>query len=227
MTPSRLGGRFSILIWVLALYVAGCASKQPSPAPVLSRSLNIDSVLVVPFKLAMHGNKISTTVHCSICGAVFQTGPVEAGVDTYMTKQLVAFLKAKTSYTLIPPGAAEGMRFQIISEDVSISERLLLVETGKRLHADAVISGTIYRFRQRIGTVFSVDTPASVAFGIHLIRVADGRLIWGRHFDETQQGLSENLFKLGTFLDRGGGWLTAEELAMSGLQEMMASFPRP
>jgi hypothetical protein len=141
-----------------------------------------------------------------------------------MTKQLVAFLKAKTSYTLIPPGAAEGMRFQIISEDVSISERLLLVETGKRLHADAVISGTIYRFRQRIGTVFSVDTPASVAFGIHLIRVADGRLIWGRHFDETQHGLSENLFKLGTFLDRGGEMALFRNLCVN-LRDCLCDVP--
>lgn len=166
-------------------------------------------------------------VHCPICGAVFQTGPIEAGVDTYMTKQLMAFLKGKTSYTLIPPEATKGTQSPIISEDVGISERRLLAEMGKSLQADAVISGMIYRFRQRIGTVFSVDTPASVAFGIHFIRVADGRLLWVGHFDETQHSLSENLFKLTTFLSRGGRWLSAEELAISGLHEIMASLPRP
>ncbi|MDY6954621.1 MAG: nucleoid-structuring protein H-NS, partial [Thermodesulfobacteriota bacterium] len=60
---------------------------------------------------------------------------------------------------------------------------------------------------------------------IHLIRVADGRLIWVGHFDETQHSLSEDLFRWKTFLKRGGGWLTAEQLAAFGLQEVMATFP--
>jgi hypothetical protein len=72
-----------------------------------------------------------------------------------------------------------------------------------------------------------VDKPASVAFGIHFIRIADNRLIWGGHFDETQHSLSENLFKLRKFVKRGGGWLTAEQLATYGLQETMATFPLP
>jgi hypothetical protein len=70
-------------------------------------------------------------------------------------------------------------------------------------------------------------TTASVAFGIHFIRVADGRLIWVGHFDETQHSLSKNLFKLATFVRRGGGWLTAEQLATFGLRETMATLALP
>jgi len=89
------------------------------------------------------------------------------------------------------------------------------------------MSGTIYRFRQRVGTSLSVTTPASVAFAMELIRVSDGRAIWSRAFDETQRSLDENLLKLGGFLKRGGGWLTAEELAAFGLNEVMSSSPVP
>jgi hypothetical protein len=144
-----------------------------------------------------------------------------------MAKQLLAFLQGNTPYALIPSSAAGGIRSEIIAQDPGMSEPELLVEMGKKLQADAVMSGMIYRFRQRIGTGFSVDTPASVAFGIHFIRVADGRLIWTGIFDETQHSLSENLFQLGNFIRRGGGWLTAEELAAFGLQKTMATLPWP
>ena len=105
--------------------------------------------------------------------------------------------------------------------------RQLLVQTGKQLKADAVLAGTLYRFTQRVGGALSVETAASVGFGVHLIRVADGRLIWSRQFDETQKSLSENLFKLGTFVERGGAWLTAQELSRFGLKSIMEDFPSP
>jgi len=187
--------------------------------------LEIDRVLIVPFNT--HRYESGASIRCSICGAVFLTGPVELNAATHLTHQLVAFLKSKTQYTLISPGIAEGVRSKMLAEDVRISERDLLIEMGKRLQANAVISGSIYRFRQRIGTALSVDTPASVAFGMHLIRVSDGRLIGIGHFDETQHPLSENLFKVSTFFNRGGAWLTAEELATFGLHETMATFPTP
>ena len=231
MAPSKLQRRCNLFIWLFlaisTLCLPGCALRLPTSAPESTRPLGIHSVLVVLFKNATQRYEIGTSVRCPICGAVFVTATVEPAADTYMTGQLMTFLKSKTEYTLIPPGTAEGVRSRVLSEDVRISELDLLVEMGRGLQADAVISGMIYRFRQRIGTAFSVDTPASVAFGIHFIRVADGRLIWVGHFDETQHSLSENLFKVSTFVKRGGGWLTAEELARFGLHEAMATFPLP
>jgi len=222
-------GDCSLFVWlflaITALCLLGCGSRVPAYTPEPTQPLDIHRVLVVPFKNGAKGYDVGTSVRCPICGALFVTGPVEGAADKYMTRQLMAFLKSETEYTLIPPGMAEGVRSRMLSEDIRISERDLLVEMGRRLQADAVISGMIYRFRQRIGTVFSVDTPASVAFGIHFIRVADGRLIWVGHLDETQKPLSEDLFKVSTFVKRGGGWLTAEELATFGLNEVMATLP--
>jgi hypothetical protein len=189
--------------------------------------MNIKTLLVVPFKNATELHDVDAPVRCPTCGTVFVTGSITPGNVRYMTEQLLTFLKAKTTYTLVPPGAAEGVRSKILSESVGLSDRDLVHEMGRELKVDAVISGTIYRFRQRVGTRFSVDTPASVAFGIHLIRVADGHLMWVGHADETQQPLSENLFKLSSFVKRGGTWLTAEELARLELDKVMASFPIP
>jgi hypothetical protein len=70
-----------------------------------------------------------------------------------------------------------------------------------------------------------VDKPASVAFDVHLLRVKDGKRVWNGKFDETQQALSENLLKIGSFVRRGAAWLKAEELSSVGMDEMLKRFP--
>ena len=92
-------------------------------------------------------------------------------------------------------------------------------------NARAVLIGKVYRFRQRDGTDYSVNRPASVAFHLDLIRVADGRVVWTGNFDETQHALSEDLFRLGAFLERKGRWVTAEDLAVYGLRRTLETMP--
>ncbi len=215
-----------LILLVVNVCVIACASRGHPPAQS-ARVLNIETLLVVPFNNATERYELGGAVRCSICGGVFAVGPVTPGAERYMTQQVLTVLKNKTTYTLIPPGVDEGARSEILSDSAHLSDRDLVLEMGRNLKADAVVTGTIYRFRERVGTRFSVETPASVAFGIHLIRVADGRFIWGGHSDETQQPLSEDLFKLRTFVERGGGWLTAKELAKFELNKVMGSFPVP
>jgi hypothetical protein len=210
--------------WVLAaICVLGCAAS----APRRPRPLDIETVLVLPFSMATQHYEIGTTVRCFECDVTVQTGSIEGRADEFMNRELVAFLKEKTPYTAIPFSTVKGISSKNPSQDLRGADRRLLVQMAKSVHADAVLMGTIYRFQKRVGTGLSVSTPASVAFAMELIRVADGRVIWNRAFDETQRGLDQDLFKLGSFLRRGGTWLTAEELANAGLHEIMASFPLP
>lgn len=73
----------------------------------------------------------------------------------------------------------------------------------------------IYRFQERKGGNFAADKPASVAFHMHLMK--DGVL--GRVFvySEEQKALTQNLFTIGKYLQRGGKWVTADELAEEGI----------
>ncbi len=209
---------------VSCFYLAGCQLISDSKVDTSQQRFGVDTILVVPFE-SVYRQEGKTIGRCPVCNTVLKPGQIEPGADGFMTKELIADLKTETTYTLFGPSKAEGVRSEIISEDIGISQRRLLVEMGRRVGADAVISGIVYRFRQRIGTTLSVDSPASVGFGIHLLRTSDGRLLWSRHFDETQRSLSEDLFKLGAFVKRGGRWLAAEELAAYGLKELMASLP--
>jgi hypothetical protein len=72
-----------------------------------------------------------------------------------------------------------------------------------------------------------VQEPASVSLDLHLLRVSDGAIVWKAQWNETQKSLSEDLFQLGEVAKRGLRWMTAEELAKSGLAEMLKSFPGP
>lgn len=225
--PHTISISILLILTVVSLCLPACAPRGQLSTAEQAPDLNIKTLLVVPFNNVADRYEAGSTVRCSMCGTVFVAGSVTPGIEGYFTEQLLTFIKAQTPYTLLSPGSGEGVRSKILSESLRLSERDVVLETGRRLKADAVVSGTIYRFRQRIGTRFSVDTPASVAFGIHLIRVADGRLLWIGHFDETQQSLSENLFKLSIFIRGGWAWLTAEELARIGLDKVLATLPVP
>lgn len=118
------------------------------------------------------------------------------------------------------------MSVLLAADKKELSERDILVEIGRALYADAVLVGHVYRFKDRVGTRYSVDSPASVAFDIHLVDVSNGSMLWVGHFDETQRSLFENLFKIGTFLRRKGTWITAEEMAVSGLEDVLQALPK-
>lgn len=55
-------------------------------------------------------------------------------------------------------------------------------------------------------------------------RERNGALVSRSHFKEKQVGLSDNLMNFDTFLKRGAKWLTAQELAMEGMQKMIKEF---
>ena len=107
----------------------------------------------------------------------------------------------------------------------TLSDRNIAVKAGLSLDVDAVVLGYIYRFSQRVGTRYSAEFPASVAFDIYLIDVETGRILWRGNFDETQRPLSEDLFQVGTFIKRKGGWITAKEMAHSALDKIFLTFP--
>jgi TolB-like protein len=214
-----------IFLLTVILFLPGCRKNIVVKENVLPTS-GIEKILIFPFKnmSAVYGENVNS--RCPICGKVFMTGKVAEDADNMLTEQLFVLLKNRKDIELIPASQSQGVMSDLLSEDKKLlSEQDLLVETGRALKADWVLSGYIFRFRDRVGGKYSVDLPASVAFDIHLIRVADGRLFWSDHFDETQRPLSENLFQIGSFLQRKAKWITANEMAVSGLKNILKTFP--
>lgn len=100
-----------------------------------------------------------------------------------------------------------------------VPESARLKRIGEMVYADAVITGRILRYRDRIGDEWGAKSPASVAFTLDLVDVRRGDVVWSARFDETQKPLSENIFALGEIGQRGIRWLTAEQLMEEGVKK--------
>jgi hypothetical protein len=214
-----------LLTGILFLSACGGDNTVTSKPPNLS---GIKKILILPFKdmSAVFGESVNG--RCPVCGKVFTTGEVAEGATAMLTEHLFILLKDRKDIELIPSSQAQGVLSGLLAgSKKELLERDLQLEIGRVLNADAIFVGYIYRFRERVGTQYSVDLPASVAFDIHLIRVKDGRVLWSAHFDETQQPLSDDLFRLKLFLRRKAKWITAKEMAISGLEDMLKDFYVP
>jgi Peptidoglycan-synthase activator LpoB len=230
--PARRTGRFAdrgrilVLIAALVWLGAGCQKPiKPSGAELLLPE-GVKRVLVLSFRNMAKIYGENTSIRSPLSGKVFYTGAVKKGSEELLADKLVSLLEQRGQFQLIPPDQAEGLVLDpaaIASSDES--ERHLVQEMGRQLSADAVFVGHLYRFQDRIGAKYASDSPASVAFDLNLVRVADGRLLWSGSFDETQQALNENLFLLGRFLKRKGSWITAEEMALTAMTDQIERLP--
>ena len=218
---------YKMLACISFLLFSACATQVYEPIK-LSETGNAERLLILPFKnmSAIYGD--SDSLKSPLSGQVYLTGEVQKGAADFLTKNLEALIKSRTDFTVLPEKHMNKFLSDPASGDKKIkSERLFLMEAGRLAKADVVLAGYLYRFKQRAGTGYAVETPASVAFGIHLVNVSDGRILWSGHIDETQHSLSDNLFEIGSFFKRGAKWITSEEMAVSGLEDLIKTFPKP
>jgi len=97
---------------------------------------------------------------------------------------------------------------------------------AQKVGANVAVLGVLTRYRDRVGTDWSVEQPASLAYEAVLVRASDGTRLGSDAFDYTQQTLTSNLLDLPRFLRGGGRWLTARELLDGALGETAARFAR-
>ena len=222
---------FFLLSFCLCLQLAwifGCRSTTAQPPVVEFDSPGIKKVLVLPFKNMSNVYGENVSIRSPISGKVIVTGRVHPSAGDLMTRLLVSGIGNLTEYDLIPPEQAEGITGVNKDNYLNIhDEKAKIPLIGKQLHADVVLVGHLYRFRERVGGRYAVDSPASVGFDVNMIDTRTGKLIWSGHFDETQQSLSENLFLIGTFFKRGGTWITAEQMATDALDQLVQEMPLP
>ena len=205
------------------MLASGCSAPEPAPE-TLHVPQDMKKILVVSFRNVSADSGESSGIRCPLSGKVFVSGQVENSAEAVLDSHLMDILKKHPQFKFISPEQLGDIRSGLSEES---SEREILAETGRKLGADAVLAGHIYRFKDRVGGKLSVESPASVAFDLHFLRVSDGRVLWSDHFDETQKALTDDLFKLPTFLKRDGQWITAEQMAVAGLDSVMEGFRLP
>ena len=216
-----------LILLALITYSFGCAGSG-KPQPEYPPNEEIRTLLVSPFKnqSLLHGE--GETYRCSLCGGMFTTGRVEKDAALFVTDNIVGALGARQTITLVSNDRVETLRRQLLIEnDQEPSEPVILTEIGRKLGADAVLTGSVYRFIQRVGSDFAADSPASIGLDFDLIDVKTGRLLWHARLDETQEYLTNNFLKIFAFFRRGGKWVTAEKLAAAGIEKVLEGSPIP
>jgi hypothetical protein len=179
---------------------------------------------VVPFEVEYGQEK--EIVRCLSCGNIFGSGSVEGDPDPLLTRLLWDLLpKEGKGFDFINPDQVEGFYNILLSKGIEKNPLLLMKTLGAQMKVDYVLWGRVFRYQERIGKAYGVERPASVAFDLHLIKVKDGKLVWRAHWDHTQKALSENLLEIDSFIKRNMRWVTAEELSLQGLKEMLKDFP--
>jgi hypothetical protein len=152
-------------------------------------------------------------------------GEILPGSQNTLTRFLYQKIETIGTFRVFP---LEKMEDALSNWDKKLFEEKPIpssIQLGKELNVDFILVGFLFRFEERIGSSLGVEKPASVGFDVHLFRLRDERMVWGGKFDETQRPLSENLFKIGSFFRRKAHWLTAEELASVGMDEILKKLP--
>lgn len=96
---------------------------------------------------------------------------------------------------------------------------------GDKTQCNNVLMPTLSKFKQRQGSGYAADEPASAAFELRLMEADSGKTIWNGAFNETQASLFDNLFAYGKARSRGFKWITVEELVAQAVEEKIKGCP--
>ena len=140
---------------------------------------------------------------------------------TDLDEILLDTLSKQTNKIFLPPGQVKecmATTHQDVSETRG-SVRQYWSAIGKCAPVDYVLVPQAVLFRERVGGPAGSDRPAKVILDLYLIDVRSGGLYRHFHYEEEQQALSDNILDFKKFVDRGGKWVTAMDLAREAIRK--------
>ena len=194
---------------LVLLFLPGCSGKK-KVAVQEEKKESLACIAVIPTE-----TPIDLNVHISYQ----QAQPLEKGaahVDTILMETLGGTGQFRFATQKQMDAAMDGKKGVRLDQ---------LKSVANTLSCNGVLTTSVNRYRQRVGSALSVDSAASATIQMKLISVVDGQVLWEDVFNETQQPLLSNLFSFNKASQRGLKWITVEELASDGVKEMLARCP--
>lgn len=220
-----------LLVALLAPLLLSCAEPVQTRAyPRLAEGIDpIESVAVAPFVPA---GGLAREVEAARREAEGDLQPLPSRVGH----------SAEEASTLVSRYFAEALEqrgLQVIApEDIgrSLAERTnptpgrqIARQVARVAHAefgvDAVVLGTVSRFRERRGGVGGSSEPSSVWFEVALYSAPGAERLWAGTFNQTQEPLTANVLTTAQLPGGGTRWLTVEELGRWGAEQTAARMP--
>jgi len=215
-------GMGAVITFSIAL---GLASSKAGEAETGPAPFQVERIGVMPFFKGSYGSDLTSSLTCPVCDLTFDPDNLTPDCDRVLTGFAQDLLKIRYGDKLLPMLDVMKAYRQMPKDEFKDTPLGLTQRLGKVLSADAMIVGSVWKYRERRGGTRAVESPASVAFAVHLVDVETGRIVWSKDFAETQRSLSENILNAPAFFARGAKWLTADELARFGMEEIFKAFP--
>lgn len=203
-------------------YIAYQAVAQPQ---TVRSGQQVKRIAVMPFFKGRCDPNIKGNLDCPVSELFFDPNKVFPDSDRILTGHVQKALQKRHGQEVIPLAKVMEVYEGIPKDGEKETLRTLGQGLGKALEANFIVVGTVWRYRKRIEDSEGGETPASVAFAISLIDVATGKILWKRNFDESQRPLSDNVLDARAFFKKGAKWLSADELAGYGVNEIFETFP--
>jgi hypothetical protein len=210
------------LAFALLLGICPCPAEQTDST---TTPVPLERIGVMPFFKGSFGSSITESLVCPVCELVYDPQDLSPDCDKVLTQYVQEALEKKHGHQVVPQQFVAKTYAQLPLDERRDTPLALSQKVGKGLGANLMAVGSVWRYRERKGGARAAAYPSSVAFALHLVDVGSGNILWSRSFAQTQRSLSENILDARAFFERGAKWLTADELALYGVKELLKEFP--
>jgi hypothetical protein len=216
-----------IAVWCIAGlmvdgYLTNRTAAQSRAEPI---KIQWEKIGVLPFFKGRRSADTGETLTCPICELSFKSENIKDGADRAITNYVQEALERRYGDKVIALDEVSRVYQEIPRDDTKDTPRSLAQKAGVVLGADLMIAGTVWRYRDKVRDPMGPGRGASVAFDMYLMEVPSGKAVWKAKFDETQRPLTEDIRGAKGLIKKGARWLSADELARYGVEEVFKRFP--
>ena len=232
-------GRSIALVGLVVLAVAGCSGSKVTTktSPELPR-YQIRTIALVPFTTlatpqvrevvdqtfsappGARRSDMAIAVPPNTEQPLRQTVTVPTGAGEIVTQLLWSRLRTREGMTVLSPSEATKALASPTALQLAAGQSSAVI-VAKHLKADASLIGQVLVYQERVGGRFGASPPATVGFEAKVV-AADGQVLWEGNYYEKQRPMTEDFMG---FIQRHGVFVTAEELAIYGVDHMLLEFP--
>jgi hypothetical protein len=150
-----------------------------------------------------------------------QTAVVPAYAAEKVTQLFWTRLRDRQGLIVLSPFESAKVVVSGSAEMAKASLESQAADLARKLKADAALIGQVLVYQERSGSRLGANPPATVGFEVKAV-AADGQVLWVGNYYERQKPMTQDF--LG-FIQHGGVFVTAEELAQYGAEEVLKTFP--
>lgn len=203
-----MSARSVVLVLLFLLVITGC-HRRPAAEPIAA-----------DLSLAIAGFTQPTVDGQAMANYVPSgSETVSPKTLTYLDSIVLQTMSSETKRSFATPSQTRACQRDLDNSSDNSGNLDYWVKVGRCMNADYLLVPQLMYWQERKGGAAGSDDPASVMIDMYVVDVKEQGIATRYRFDEKQVSLAENMLTFSKFVDRGGKWLTARELAAWGIED--------